>query len=167
MAWFPRAFAFFLLRVHVQVSLSRAAHRPTVVVHLMSLVWLGRCGAMCACICCAGILLEGLADKDTVVRWSAAKGLGRIAGRLTKVSSSICSVYLDTLWDRAAGNLGKTVPSSLPHSAYRVMQQSRRLCMRLCYLCDWTAEGGCCTDKIATSGMTDLCRRWRMKCWTL
>jgi HEAT repeat protein len=29
-------------------------------------------------------LLESLKDEDNVVRWTSAKGLGRITGRLTK-----------------------------------------------------------------------------------
>ena len=35
-----------------------------------------------------GLLLQGLQDTDTVVRWSASKGLGRMCARLPKVESS-------------------------------------------------------------------------------
>ncbi|MQM10571.1 hypothetical protein Taro_043466, partial [Colocasia esculenta] len=40
------------------------------------------------------LLLSGLRDTDTVVRWSAAKGIGRIAARLT---SSLCEDVLSSI----------------------------------------------------------------------
>ncbi|NXX93130.1 TBCD protein, partial [Centropus bengalensis] len=41
-------------------------------------------------------LLVGLKDKDTIVRWSAAKGLGRITGRLPKeLADDVISSLLD------------------------------------------------------------------------
>lgn len=50
---------------------------------------------------CAGVieaLLTGLADRDTVVRWSAAKGLGRVTGRLPRdLADDVVASLLDSL----------------------------------------------------------------------
>ncbi|CAL8461606.1 g1137 [Coccomyxa elongata] len=47
-----------------------------------------------------GALLEGLADKDTVVRWSAAKGIGRVSARLPKeLGDEVVEAVLDLFSD--------------------------------------------------------------------
>eukprot|EP01022_Parablepharisma_sp_SALTPOND_P000943 TRINITY_DN105303_c0_g1_i1.p1 TRINITY_DN105303_c0_g1~~TRINITY_DN105303_c0_g1_i1.p1 ORF type:complete len:1052 (-),score=105.14 TRINITY_DN105303_c0_g1_i1:6138-9032(-) len=54
-----------------------------------------------------GYLLNMLKDKDTVVRWSAAKGVGRITGRLTH-----------TLADEIVGNLLGLLAPHEPESSW-------------------------------------------------
>lgn len=50
------------------------------------------------------ILLAGLRDKDTVVRWSAAKGVGRVTGRLTlSFADDVVASVLD-LFDPTEGD---------------------------------------------------------------
>ncbi|EIE22040.1 ARM repeat-containing protein, partial [Coccomyxa subellipsoidea C-169] len=47
-----------------------------------------------------GALLESLADKDTVVRWSAAKGIGRVSARLPKeLADEVLEAVLDLFSD--------------------------------------------------------------------
>jgi HEAT repeat protein len=42
-------------------------------------------------------LLAGLGDRDTVVRWSAAKGVGRVTGRLPRAAAEdVVASLLDT-----------------------------------------------------------------------
>ncbi len=71
-------------------------------------------------------LLRGLSDKDTVVRWSAAKGIGRITNRLPKdladevVSSvlDVCTNFeIDTAWHGACLALAELARRGLllPH----------------------------------------------------
>lgn len=53
------------------------------------------------------VLLCGLRDKDTVVRWSAAKGIGRITGRLPyEFADDIVQSVLELSWRRRAMELG-------------------------------------------------------------
>ncbi|KAJ3277479.1 hypothetical protein HK104_003260, partial [Borealophlyctis nickersoniae] len=55
------------------------------------------------------ILLNGLRDKDTIVRWSAAKGIGRIANRLPRdlaqeVVASVLSLLEEDTFPSAMGD---------------------------------------------------------------
>jgi HEAT repeat protein len=44
-------------------------------------------------------LLTGLGDRDTVVRWSAAKGLGRVTGRLPRdLGDDVVASLLDAFF---------------------------------------------------------------------
>ncbi|KAL4443777.1 hypothetical protein ABPG75_011514 [Micractinium tetrahymenae] len=83
-------------------------------------------------------LLTGLADKDTVVRWSAAKGVGRVTGRLPRdladdvVASLLDSFFTpgasDTAWHGGCMGLaelarrGLLLPERLPEVAPLVVQ---------------------------------------------
>ncbi|KAL4858426.1 Tubulin-folding cofactor D [Chlorella vulgaris] len=75
-------------------------------------------------------LLTGLADRDTVVRWSAAKGVGRVTGRLPRdlgddvLGSLLCAFFTpgagDTAWHGGCMGLaelarrGLLLPERLP-----------------------------------------------------
>ncbi|XP_068193131.1 tubulin-specific chaperone D [Antennarius striatus] len=74
-------------------------------------------------------LLVGLKDKDTIVRWSAAKGIGRVTGRLPKELADVvvgsvldCFTYqeMDNAWQGGClalaelGRRGLLLPSRLP-----------------------------------------------------
>ncbi|NWU40724.1 TBCD protein, partial [Hylia prasina] len=55
-------------------------------------------------------LLVGLKDKDTIVRWSAAKGIGRITGRLPK---ELADDVIGSLLDCFRANFNKTSCSDI------------------------------------------------------
>lgn len=49
-------------------------------------------------------LLTGLADRDTVVRWSAAKGVGRVTGRLPRdLADDVVASLLDSFFTPGGG----------------------------------------------------------------
>lgn len=51
-------------------------------------------------------LLQGLADRDTVVRWSAAKGVGRVTGRLPRdLADDVVASLLDAFFTQGLGQL--------------------------------------------------------------
>ena len=75
-------------------------------------------------------LLQGLKDKDTIVRWSSAKGIGRITNRLSKdmaedVLTSVLDLFTfveeDSAWHGGClaiaelGRRGLLLPQQLPN----------------------------------------------------
>lgn len=56
------------------------------------------------------LLLQGLRDKDTIVRWSSAKGIGRVLARLPKAIS--CPSPMSS--SPACPSLYRSLPSSVP-----------------------------------------------------
>ncbi|KAJ1826015.1 hypothetical protein LPJ56_002398, partial [Coemansia sp. RSA 2599] len=57
-----------------------------------------------------GILLQKLQDKDTIVRWSAAKGIGRVAERLPPaLAQEIVSAVADVLKEHALESSDKGI----------------------------------------------------------
>ncbi len=88
------------------------------------------CGSMKLCFgcllpVCAGVieaLLTGLADRDTVVRWSAAKGVGRVTGRLPRdLADDVVASLLEAFFAPGDYCSGEQHRSSCMH-AYMVWQ---------------------------------------------
>ncbi|KAJ3286028.1 hypothetical protein HDU76_008040, partial [Blyttiomyces sp. JEL0837] len=79
-----------------------------------------------------GILLDGLRDKDTIVRWSAAKGIGRVSSRLPKhfaneVVSSVISLFAeDTLPDGEDVDITAVSENSWHGACLAVAELARR-----------------------------------------
>lgn len=103
-------------------------------------------------------LLTGLADRDTVVRWSAAKGVGRVTGRLPRdladdvVASLLESFFApgasDTAWHGGCMGLaelarrGLLLPERLPEVAPLVARALEYDVRR--GPCRWVGLGSAC-----------------------
>ena len=79
-----------------------------------------------------GILLLGLQDKDTIVRWSAAKGLGRIANRLSsemaqEIISNVMDMFQQDVLETQDGNQDlSNVSNSTWHGACLALAELAR-----------------------------------------
>ncbi|KAI8822570.1 armadillo-type protein [Fimicolochytrium jonesii] len=81
-----------------------------------------------------GILLNGLRDKDTIVRWSAAKGVGRIMERLPKdlgqdIAASVIALLSEDIlpgYDGSTYDLSQVSDSTWHGSCLALAELSRR-----------------------------------------
>jgi len=75
-----------------------------------------------------GVLLESLGDKSTVVRWSAAKGVGRITERLPKyLGDDVVGNTIQLLGDRADSDMWHGACLALAELARRGLLLPARL----------------------------------------